>query len=183
MAIATWRNMARDDGQSPSKLFFGRIQRQRLPMLDKQAVNGSKCIKAKDALCKASRKSRNSNTKEYTTLPTGSFAQMQCHISKKWERAVRIIRARDNGSSYVVEGVSTGKKYIRGRRLLKPHPKPHFLEEAKPENNSVQQDLLRKKEPQRIQPPESSKADDVQRLFRQPDATCVHRTDTPTPAL
>ena len=127
MAIAAWHNMARDDGLSPSQLFFGRIQRQRLPMLSKQTENGSKCIRSKDTLSKASTESRNSNTKEKTTLPAGSFALMQCHISKKWERAVRIIQARDNVSSYVFEGVSTGKQYIRGKRLLKPHPDPHFL--------------------------------------------------------
>ena len=56
-------------------------------MLSKQTENGSKCIGSKDALSKASTESRNSNTKEYTTLPAGSFALMQCHISKKWERA------------------------------------------------------------------------------------------------
>ena len=120
-------------------------------MLCKQTENGSKCIGSKDALSKASTESRSSNTKEYTTLPAGSFALMQCHISKKWERA------RDNGSSYIVEGVSMGKQYIRGRRLLKPHPNPHFFEEAKSQNNSVEQELRKKKEPQRIQPPRAAK--------------------------
>ena len=33
LAIAAWRNMARDDRYLPSQLFFGQIQRQRLPML------------------------------------------------------------------------------------------------------------------------------------------------------
>ena len=126
-------------------------------MLSKQTENGSKCIEAKDALSKASTESRNTHTKEYTTLPAGSLALIQCHISKKWERAVRIIRARDNRSSYIVQGVSTGKQYIRGRRLLKPHPDPHFLEDTKPPNNSVEQELLNKKEPQRIQPPRAAK--------------------------
>ena len=86
MAIAAWRNMARDDGISSSQLFFGHIQRQRLPMLSRQTENGSKCIESKDALSKASTDSRNSNTKEYTKLATGSIALMQCHISKKWEK-------------------------------------------------------------------------------------------------
>ena len=98
MAIAAWRNMARDDGLSPRQIFFGRIQRQRLSMLDKQAENESKCIEPKDAISRASTQSRNLNTKEYTNLPAGSLALMQCHISKKWEKAVRIIRARENGS-------------------------------------------------------------------------------------
>ena len=32
LAIAAWRNMARADGVSPSQLFFGRRQRQQLPL-------------------------------------------------------------------------------------------------------------------------------------------------------
>ena len=64
MAIAAWRNMARDDGHSPSQLFFGRIRRQRLPMLAAQTDNGSKCIESKDAISKASTESRNSKTKD-----------------------------------------------------------------------------------------------------------------------
>ena len=54
MAIAAWRNMGRDDGQSPYQLFFGRIQRQRLTMLASQITNGLKCIKGKDTHSKAS---------------------------------------------------------------------------------------------------------------------------------
>ena len=126
-------------------------------MLSKQTENGSKCIGSKDALSKANTESRNSNTKEYTTLPAGSFALMQCHISKKWERAVRIIRARDNGSSYVVEGVSTGKQYIRGRRLLKPHSNPHFHEDSEPTEDSVNREPQKEQEPLRTQPPRAAK--------------------------
>ena len=177
MAIAAWPNMARDDGISPSQLFFGRIQRPWLPMLNRQTKNGSKYIESKDALSKASWESRNSNTKEYTTLPSGSFALMQCHISKKWERAVHIIWARDNVASYVVKGVSTGKQYIRGRRLLRPHPNPHFFEEAESPNNSVEQELLRKKEPQHIQPPRAAKRMVSRAYFaNQTQHVCIRQT-------
>ena len=82
MAIAAWRNMARDDGQSPSQLFFRHIPRQRLPMLASQTTNGSKCIKAKDAHSKASTNNRNSNTKDDSKLAIGSLALMQCHLSQ-----------------------------------------------------------------------------------------------------
>ena len=134
MAIMVWSNMARDNGQSPSRLFFGRIQRQRLPMLTTQTTNELKCFNAKDALSKASTDSRNSNAKDYSRLAIGSLALMQCHLSKKWEKEVRIVAPREDGTSYIVEGVSSGKQYHRGRRLLKPHPNPHFLEME----NSVQ---------------------------------------------
>ena len=37
LAIAAWRNMARTDGVSPSQLFYGRRQRQLLPLTGEQA--------------------------------------------------------------------------------------------------------------------------------------------------
>ena len=37
LAIAAWRNMARTDGISPSQLFYGRRQRQLLPLTGEQA--------------------------------------------------------------------------------------------------------------------------------------------------
>ena len=70
---------------------------------------------------KASKNNRNSNTIDYSKLAIGSLALMQCHLSKKWEKEVRIVELREDGTSYIVEGVSSGKQYIRGRRLLKPH--------------------------------------------------------------
>ena len=91
MVIAAWSNMARDNGQSTSQLFFRRIQRQRLPMLAKQSNNGSKCIESKDTVSKARTESRNSKTKDYANLSVGSLALMQCHISKKWEKTVQIV--------------------------------------------------------------------------------------------
>ena len=72
-----------------------------------------KCNKSKDAISQASLDSCNSRTKEYTELTTGSIAIMQCHISKKWEKAVRIVKRRENGASYVIEGVDSSKQYIR----------------------------------------------------------------------
>ena len=140
MAIAAWHNMARDNGQSPSQLFFGRIQRKRLPMLAKQTDNGSKCIEAKDTFSKASTDSRDSKTKNNTNLPTGSLALMHCHISKKWEKTVQ---PRESGTSYVVEGVSKGKQYMRGRRLVKPYPDPYFHEDSESSEHSVKQELQR----------------------------------------
>ena len=40
-AIATWRNMTRSDGSSPSEIFFNRTQKQNLPLLplDNQPIN------------------------------------------------------------------------------------------------------------------------------------------------
>ena len=97
-------------------------------MLASQTTNESECIDAKYVLSKASTDSRNLNTKDYSKLAVGSLAKMQYHLSKKWEKEVRIVVPREDGTSYIVKGVSLGKQYIRGRRLLKPHPNPHFFE-------------------------------------------------------
>ena len=97
MAIAAWRIMARDDGQSPSQLFFGRIQRQRLPKLASQTSNALIYIEAKGTLSKVGMNSRNSHTTTYSKLAPGSIALMQCHISKEWEKEVRIVVPREDG--------------------------------------------------------------------------------------
>ena len=96
-------------------------------MLASLTTNESKCIDAKDTLSKANTTSRNSNTKKYSKLAIGTLALMQCHLSKKWEKQARIVVPREEGTSYIVEGVSLGKQYVRGRRLLKPHSNPHYL--------------------------------------------------------
>ena len=82
---------------------------------------------------------------------------MQCHISKKWEKAVQIVRPSENGSSYVVEGVPSGKQYIRGRRLLKPHPNPHFFEDGKSTEELVNREPQKRKEALRTQSPRAAK--------------------------
>ena len=38
-AIAAWRNMVRADRSSPSQMFFGRTQKQKLPMLNPNATS------------------------------------------------------------------------------------------------------------------------------------------------
>ena len=52
-AIAAWRNMVRaDDGSSPSQMFFGRTQKQKLPMLNPNATsfNPDTLIQKRDVL-------------------------------------------------------------------------------------------------------------------------------------
>ena len=81
---------------------------------------------------------------------------MQCHLSKKWEKAVRIVKLRVDGTLYIAEGVSSGKQYVRSRRLLKPHPNPHFYEKESSVQNSVNREPPKRKEAERIQPPRAA---------------------------
>ena len=48
LAIAAWRNMARTDGVSPSQLFYGRRQRQLLPLTGEQAKSQASSTAGRD---------------------------------------------------------------------------------------------------------------------------------------
>ena len=50
LAIAAWRNMARADGVSPSQLFFGRRQRQQLPLTAEQTKAHESSTAGRDAM-------------------------------------------------------------------------------------------------------------------------------------
>ena len=51
-SIAAWRNMVRADGSSPSQMFFGRTQKQKLPLLNPNATsfNPDSLIRKRDDL-------------------------------------------------------------------------------------------------------------------------------------
>ena len=82
---------------------------------------------------------------------------MQYHFSKKWEKEVRIVAPREDGALYIVEGVSSGIQYVRGRRFLKLHPNPHFSEREDLLPDAVDQEPPSQKEGRRIQPPRAAK--------------------------
>ena len=117
-AIAAWRNMLRTDGNSPSQLFFGRRQRQRLPVTHEHTQIRSYDISSKDKIARESEKRRNAHTRQLDELHPGERVRMQNHIDNRWDRQVTIINKREDGNSYNVRG-DNGKTYIRGRRLLR----------------------------------------------------------------
>ena len=58
LAIATWRNMARTDGQSPSQLFFSRRQKQQLPMTHAQSSRTNPDLSGRDKTAAAAERYR-----------------------------------------------------------------------------------------------------------------------------
>ena len=90
-AIAAWRNMLRTDRNSPSHLFFGRRQRQRLPVTQEHTQMHSYDISSKDKLARESEKKRNAHTRQLGELYAGERVRMQNHIDNKWDRHVTII--------------------------------------------------------------------------------------------
>ena len=140
LAIAAWRNMARTDGVSPSQLFFGRRQRQLLPLTGEQARSQASSTAAKDKRAGDSERSRNKHTQNYTKLQCGTDVWMQHHITGKWDTQVQVVRKRKDGNSYVVS-TADGNTYIRGRRLLKPISSPNTFTEQ-PANNPLLLSLI-----------------------------------------
>ena len=128
LAIAAWRNMARTDGVSLSQLFYGRRQRQLLPLTGEQAKSQASSTAGRDKTAGDSEQLRNRHTKEHTELHNEDKVWMQHHITGKWDMTVQVIRKRKDGNSYVVSAPD-GNTYIRGRRLLKPISSPNTTSE------------------------------------------------------
>ena len=116
-AIADWRNMAGQDGTTPSQL----RQRQNLPMLPDVQTNNQD-VSARDKLHEKRIENRNKHTIHLPELPEGMKVLLQHHVTKQCDTHTIILKRRENGHSYIVR-TSVGKTIIRGRRLtvLSPH--------------------------------------------------------------
>ena len=118
-AIAAWRNMARSDGKSPSQNFFGRRQKHALPltldlMKPDTAGNKSREQRYKDEI-----RYHNKHTKDYPQLEIGLQVLIQHHLSGERYKQATITQVRADAISYWLTN-SKGRKYRRGRRLIKP---------------------------------------------------------------
>ena len=121
-ALTEWRNTPRADGYSPAQMFFGRRQRSQLPTLpmhhlriadeSAEACRQATACKAKDAY--------DSSARALTPLSIGQDVLMQHHVTKRWDKLVRVTAARPEGHSYEVHCFDDGRTYIRNRRLLMP---------------------------------------------------------------
>lgn len=117
--IASWRNMSRADGCSPSQLFNSRRQRQSWPLAQWQEESIQASLKKKDERHTDSLRYRNRGTKKYAKLRIGEKVRIYDTIKSKWLSTGTIISERDSGSSYEVED-SSGRLTTRNVRYLKP---------------------------------------------------------------
>ena len=99
-AIAAWRNMARADGTSPAELFFGRRQRQKLPMLP-ITQKSNQDVSARDATHASQTDQRNKNTANFKQLHVGEKVLIQHPATKDWPDTGTIIELREDGLSYI----------------------------------------------------------------------------------
>ena len=81
LAIAAWRNMARADGVSPSQLFFGRIQRQQLPLTAEQTKTQESSTAGRDATAGKSERYKNTHTSDYSDLHFNQQAVSYTHLT------------------------------------------------------------------------------------------------------
>ena len=136
--------MARTDGVSPSQLFYGRRQRQLLPLTGEQAKSQASSTAGRDKTAGNSERARNKHTSNYKELKNEEEVWMQHHITGKWDTPVRVVKKRRDGNSYVVMAPD-GNTYIRGRRLLKPisSPDTSFKDNHQPPPSNKQQATAR----------------------------------------
>ena len=117
-ALAAWRNMIRQDGTSPTQLFFGRRQRLGLPMLPEllhqSAIDPSSC----DSLHKERIADRDLHTVSLHDFRVGDRVWMQHHATKKWYKTAIVSEVRHGGQAYLVK-VDSGQQYMCGRRFLR----------------------------------------------------------------
>ena len=117
-AIAAWRNMAREDGNSPAQLFFNRRQKHFLPMTSLHKCLEEQNYKAKDRVAERSLLQRNKHTIPYEILKPNQRVRMQHHVHKTWEDRVTVKAARPDMLSYIVI-TDSGRELVRGRRFLR----------------------------------------------------------------
>ena len=100
-AIAAWRNMTREDGTSPSQLFFGRRQRQVLPMMTDKLLPALQDTTNRDKLSADKTRRRNLHTRSYDSFNIGDKMWLQHHDTKDWSTQAVILAPRAGGSYYI----------------------------------------------------------------------------------
>ena len=87
--------MAREDGISPSQAFFGRRQRQILPLRASELIPQHIDISQKDKLASDQSRRRNQHTKQFDPLEIGQEYWLQHHSSVEWYTTAVILSQRE----------------------------------------------------------------------------------------
>ena len=109
--------MKHQNGSSPAELFWGRTQRQRLPIPQPRLPNSDYSTR-RDDLHKQHVNARNKHTATFLPLQPGDTALLADGTAGKWTKEVTIMAANPSGRLYKVQD-SQGLTYTRGRELLR----------------------------------------------------------------
>ena len=131
-AFAQWLQNPRQDGYSPSDLFFKRHLRGLLPSLPK-AIDTRKAEIARDKTQEKYRQSM-SKHKPLPPLELNDKIVLQNPRTGLWDKKGEICDIRENGKSYWVI-TNEGDEYLRGRALLKRDIVPPTNEQTNEETN------------------------------------------------
>ena len=123
--------MVRADGSSPSQMFFGRIQKQKLPLLNPNATSfdPDSLIKKRDDLHSKRCNLRDQHSVVIDDLVPGEKVLIQDYLSGLWSESATVLSMREDKRSYWVQD-QHGRKFIRGRRRLKQISQPSSDKDA-----------------------------------------------------
>ena len=124
LALLEWRNTPRSNGVAPAVLFLGRRQKTTLVALPSatKLISDSDRKRLEEDSMKTAERSQLQHDAHAHDLPAfklGESVLMQDNISRKWTRRATVIKSRDNGRSYELQG-QNGTLYVRNRKLLRP---------------------------------------------------------------
>ena len=126
-ALSAFKAMKMVNQLSPNEMFFGRVLRGDLPILEKR-VDRSKGEelreKARDAYI-----ARDAGKVGAPVLHVKDKVWMQNQLTKLWDIAGVVTKVRDKGKSYYVESYDGGE-YLRNRKFLKQRKYDTNMNEA-----------------------------------------------------
>ena len=103
--------MVRADGSSPSQMFFGQIQKQKLLIQKRDNLHSKRC------------NLRDQHSVIFADLVPGEEVLVQDYLTDLWADSATVLSMRDDRRSYWVQD-KHGRKFIRGRRRLKQISQP-----------------------------------------------------------
>ena len=116
-ALAQWLQTPREDGYSPSDLFFRRHLRGLLPSIPRQ-IDVQKGGGARDKGQQRYRDQMSGNKTPLTPLEMGDSVVLQDPKSDLWDTKAKVVEKRHNGRSYWVE-TEDGESFLRGRPMIR----------------------------------------------------------------
>ena len=131
--------MVRTDGSSPSQMFFGRTQKQTLPLLNPNVTsfNPEALIQKRDDLHSKRCNLRDQLSVIIADLVPGEEVLVQDYLTGLWADSATVLSMREDRRYYWMQD-KHGRKFIRGRRRLKQISQPSEANQTSYSNQTNQ---------------------------------------------